>query len=271
MTSTRKTTLLLAASAAALLAVPALATKIVDDRKSPEMAPLVVKASDIIGRKVKNAQGEDLGKVEDLAIDSTDGRVNYAVLSFGGFLGMGDKLFAIPFMALHHQEKECVLDMPKERLEKAPGFDKDHWPNFSDRKWGAEIYQFYGTKPNWSEAGDKAMSGIACDETTVANLKVKPSSAKSYDGRVTKVDGHAITIKTDDGDLCVQCAPSSFLSAQNCSLKQNDEVKVKAVSVATPTGLDKVLVATEIRKGDKIIVLRNDDGTPTWLPSKKDG
>lgn len=268
MTATRKTTLLLAAAAAAAFTVPALATRVLDDRKDHEMAPLVMKASDVIGRKVKNAQGEDLGKVEDLAIDASDGRVNYAVLSFGGFLGMGDKLFAIPFKALRHQEKECVLDIPKDRLEKAPGFDKDHWPNFADRKWGTEIYQFYGATPSWS---DNSMANGTCDETTMASLKVKPSNAKSYDGRVTKVDGHAVTIKTDDGEMCVQCAPTSFLSAQNCNLKPNDEVKVKAVSVATPTGLDKVLVATEIRKGDRIIVLRNDDGTPTWLPKKSDG
>lgn len=111
----------------------------------------VLSASTLKGDKVVNRQGEDLGKIEELMIDLERGRIAYAVLSFGGFLGMGDKLFAIPWEALtiDMAEKQFVLDANKELLKRAPGFDKDHWPNMADSAWGAELYGYYGYKPYW--------------------------------------------------------------------------------------------------------------------------
>ncbi|MDX1524064.1 MAG: PRC-barrel domain-containing protein [Anaerolineae bacterium] len=108
-------------------------------------------ASTISGDNVKNSQGEDLGHIEDLMIDLASGRVSYAVLSFGGFLGMGNKLFAIPWQAfsLDAENKEFILNVSKEKLENAPGFDKDHWPNMADREWGSEIHRYYDFEPYW--------------------------------------------------------------------------------------------------------------------------
>ena len=85
-------------------------------------------------------------------IDLDTGRIAYAVLSFGGFLGMGDKLFAIPWSALtvDKVEKRFILNVDKELLKRAPGFDKDHWPNMADRAWGAQVFKYYGAKPYWS-------------------------------------------------------------------------------------------------------------------------
>ncbi|HSK74966.1 MAG TPA: PRC-barrel domain-containing protein [Thermoanaerobaculia bacterium] len=111
----------------------------------------VLSASTMIGDKVINRQGESLGDIKELMIDMDSGRVAYAVLSFGGVMGMGDKLFAIPFQSLqlrpdHH---DFVLDIDKDRLKKAPGFDKNNWPSTADRKWGAQIHEFYGQRPYW--------------------------------------------------------------------------------------------------------------------------
>jgi hypothetical protein len=108
----------------------------------------------VIGSKVVNAQNEDLGKIEDLVLDAGAGRIAYAVLSFGGFLGMGDKFFAIPWNALHFNLKEnrAVLNLDKKQLENAPGFDKDRWPNFADSTWGQGIYKHYGYAPYWEQA-----------------------------------------------------------------------------------------------------------------------
>ncbi|MGH9398305.1 MAG: PRC-barrel domain-containing protein [Terriglobia bacterium] len=91
----------------------------------------VLAASTLTGDKVVNLQKEDLGKIEDLMIDLESGRIAYAVLSFGGFLGLGDKLFAIPWSALKIDtvEKQFILNVNKELLKQAPGFAKDHWPN----------------------------------------------------------------------------------------------------------------------------------------------
>lgn len=113
--------------------------------------PTVLAADTLAGDKVVNLKNENLGTIEHLMIDLATGRVAYAVLSFGGFLGMGDKLFAIPWgaLALDTVEKCFVLNADKELLEKAPGFDKDHWPDMADRTWGTGIYSYYGAKPYW--------------------------------------------------------------------------------------------------------------------------
>ncbi len=111
----------------------------------------VMSVSTLVGDNVVNANGEDLGKIEEIMIHIDSGKVAYAVLSFGGFLGMGDKLFAIPWetLTLDEDEKEFILNVEKEKLENAPGFDKDNWPDMADRKWGSEIYSYYGYKPSW--------------------------------------------------------------------------------------------------------------------------
>lgn len=112
--------------------------------------PRLLSATTVIGDTVRNKSGDNLGKVEDLMLDLEYGNIAYAVLSFGGFLGMGNKLFAIPWKALtlHGEEKEFVLDVAKEKLEAAPGFDKAQWPEMS-REWGAQIHDYYGVNPYW--------------------------------------------------------------------------------------------------------------------------
>lgn len=113
--------------------------------------PKILSASALVGDKVVNPAGEDLGKIEDIMIDLQTGQVGYCVLSFGGFLGMGGKLFAIPWSALTVDtlNKHFVLNIDKERLENAPGFDKDEWPEFADEKWATGIHSYYGSKPYW--------------------------------------------------------------------------------------------------------------------------
>ena len=111
----------------------------------------VLAADTLTGDKVVNLQNEDLGKIEHLMIDLGTGRIAYAVLSFGGFLGMGDKLFAIPWSALTVDtlEKRFILQVDKELLKRAPGFAKEQWPNMADRAWGTQVFKYYGAKPYW--------------------------------------------------------------------------------------------------------------------------
>ena len=113
--------------------------------------PQVLSATTIIGDKVINPQGEHLGEIKELMIDLDLGRVAYAVLSFGGVMGLGEKLFAVPFQALQLRpdRHEFVLNVDKEKLKKAPGFDKNNWPSTADRTWGAQIHKYYGCEPYW--------------------------------------------------------------------------------------------------------------------------
>ncbi len=108
-------------------------------------------AGTITGDTVKNTAGEDLGKIEEIMIDTSSGKVAYAVLSFGGFLGMGDKFFAVPWKSLQLSKDEHAfyLDVPKDKLEKAPGFNKDNWPSSADHQFLSNIYDYYGHERYW--------------------------------------------------------------------------------------------------------------------------
>ena len=113
----------------------------------------LISADKVTGTTVYNRQGEKLGSVYDVMLNKRSGQVAYAIMSFGGFLGMGDKYFAIPWNAFHFDlaQKRAVLHLEKTRLENAPGFDKDMWPNLADQQWGAIIYKHYGYTPYWDE------------------------------------------------------------------------------------------------------------------------
>lgn len=109
----------------------------------------IINTEDVIGVSVKNNQGENLGKVEALMLDKIQGKVSYVVLSFGGFLGMGDKLFALPWSIFSYNDSDdCfVISVDKETLKNSPGFDKDHWPDMSSPSWGQTIHNYYKTTP----------------------------------------------------------------------------------------------------------------------------
>jgi len=120
-------------------------------REANQAMQQISRASKIIGTDVKNSQGQNLGKVKELVLDPESGQVVYAVVSFGGVLGVGDKLFAVPWRVLSWtRDKEYyVLNVDKDTLKKAPGFDKKHWPD-SASKWQQqreELDQFYRVKP----------------------------------------------------------------------------------------------------------------------------
>jgi len=115
----------------------------------------VLAASTLAGDSVKNSAGEDLGKLDEIMIDIPSGRIAYAVLSFGGFLRMGNKLFAVPWSVLRvDEDQKCfTLEIDKAALENAPGFDQDNWPDMADTTWGADIYRYYGRTPYWETKG----------------------------------------------------------------------------------------------------------------------
>jgi len=109
----------------------------------------ILSATTLAGDKVTNAKGEDLGKVEELMIDLESGRVAYAVLSFGaGFLKSG-KLFAVPWgsLSVDQKNKQLILNVTREMLETAEGFEKDHWPDMADPAFMKSTYSHYGIQP----------------------------------------------------------------------------------------------------------------------------
>lgn len=113
--------------------------------------PEIMAADTLIGNDVYNPANEKLGSIQDIMLDVPHGRVAYAVLSHGGVLGVGDKLYAIPWSALVlDTDRKCfVLDVAKDRLKNAEGFDKDHWPSMGEKQWAQELYDYYDQPPYW--------------------------------------------------------------------------------------------------------------------------
>ena len=115
-------------------------------------APKVLTASTLKGNKVTNAKGEDLGTVEEIMLDLKRGKVAYVVLSFGRVNWMpNNKLFAVPWevLSISFHDKKFILNVSKETLISAPGFDRNHWPDLGDFDWLAKVYRSYDRDPYW--------------------------------------------------------------------------------------------------------------------------
>lgn len=106
-----------------------------------------LRASKVIGMKVRNAQDQDLGNIDDLIVDVNNERVAYAILAFGGTLGFGEKRFAYPlplFQPAPGRTNELVLNVDEERLKKAPGFERKNWPDWNQAAYRGEVDRYFG-------------------------------------------------------------------------------------------------------------------------------
>jgi hypothetical protein len=117
--------------------------------QSPQGHVRIIRAAQVQGTAVTNQSNEDLGSIRDVVLDKFDGSVRYAVLEFGGFLGMGSKLFALPWELLNYDQRvdAYVLDIEKEVLRQAPGFDSDNWPDMGAVEFDAGLRTYYGLSP----------------------------------------------------------------------------------------------------------------------------
>jgi len=127
---------------------------------------VILSSSTLNGDTVVNPAGEKLGKLEDIMLDIHSGSIAYAVIGFGGFLGMGEKLFAVPWAALtvDTENRQVVIDIDRDVLKDAPGFDPDNWPTFADREWAATVHRHYAADPYWGD--DSARDQTVRDQTS---------------------------------------------------------------------------------------------------------
>lgn len=119
------------------------------------------RVGEIVGKKVENPDGEVIGEITDM-VAGQDGNIQYAVLNHGGFLGIGDKLVPIPWEAVKRlpDDNRLLVNVTKGALEKAPNFEPDKWPDFSEPAWNTEVRQYYviqGTVPD--SRGKKSPAG----------------------------------------------------------------------------------------------------------------
>ncbi|PMQ14698.1 PRC-barrel domain-containing protein [Janthinobacterium sp. AD80] len=132
-----------------------------NNRDNDGPGPELMGADTLIGDDVYNHSDEELGDIKEIMLDMRSGQIAYAVLSFGGVLGMGEKLFAVPWerLTLDTINKRFLLDVDKEQLKNAPGFDKDNWPDMASEAWNEQMNQFYGTTSRYGMGGGAGMGG----------------------------------------------------------------------------------------------------------------
>jgi len=226
-------------------------------------AGFLMRTSKVIGMDVHNGAKQKLGDIQDVVLDQRAGAVAYAVLSFGGFLGIGDKLFAVPWAALKPitDRKLFTLDVPKERLEKAPGFDKKDWPDFTNRDYGASVHTYYGIKPYWDVHGGGIVTEARTDRPASVVIRDVTGAVTAVETEDTP-DGRLVRIKGDDGERVIALGPIKFIERHRYELKPGETVGVKGYEVTR--GGKTVFLVTEIRRGDQTWKFRRDDGTPLW-------
>jgi hypothetical protein len=111
----------------------------------------LISSDKVEGTAVYNRSGEKLGSINAVMIDKVSGKVAYAVMSFGGFLGMGDRYHPLPWHVLTYDTGQggYVIDLDPSMLERAPAYETTDTPNWSDRSWGRQVHDYYGTRPYW--------------------------------------------------------------------------------------------------------------------------
>jgi len=209
------------ASSGAPLSRPGVEEPVAPKASRPEGSPMP-KASTFLGSSVMNPQGEKLGTIDDLVINPATGRIIYAALSHGSFLGLGGKLFAVSWDALKLQPdgKSFILNVSKETLDSAPSFDKHTWPQQPDPALSA------------SATGTAPAPGIG----RMARQTRESLSDTGVSATVQNVDvqKETIRLKTEHGQSMELQAPATMLQ----DLQAGDAVQVKMVGTR----------ATEIRK-----------------------
>ena len=247
----------------------------------------------IIGSGVINLEGKRIGTISDLVINIDTGKIEYAALEFGGFMGFDDKLFAVPWQSLTAVPADgiFIIDQSEKRLKKAPGFDKNSWPDVNDKSWGAGIYEFYRHHLPYPQASatpltpvqqqvqdnHRAYPGYAAEPSLSnvwANVYEKmfnPEKIESVSGRILRVEfseGLQLVIYSDaKKPVLVALGPNEYFGGEEKYLRPGDKVTVTGSMVIVDD--TPLLIATKVREGNEQLKIRNNEGHPLWMGWQK--
>lgn len=120
--------------------------------ESADETPSLISAGKVQGTPVYNTDGESLGELYDVMIDKTSGRIAYALMSFGGFLGIGERYSPLPWNSLKYDTRQggYVVGISKEVLKRGPSVGPGEEPPWSDRQYGDALHEHYGARPAWT-------------------------------------------------------------------------------------------------------------------------
>jgi sporulation protein YlmC with PRC-barrel domain len=192
------------------------------------------RASKLMGTAVENPQGEHLGTIKDVVLDLATGRSAYVILGFGGFLGRHEKYCAIPWTALMPKAgtkaavDRFVLNIDKDELKNAPGFDRNTWPDMDDHQWGAQVHAYYGLPPYW-EQREARVQGSAISNGEGAQRDVVVSATVQDVDQASRLLG----IRTSNHEIIELLVPAGLLN----QLQAGDsvEVVIHQQNVTTPS------------------------------------
>ncbi|MDX8121109.1 PRC-barrel domain-containing protein [Janthinobacterium sp. GMG2] len=171
--------------------------------------PALMGADTLIGDDVYNHDDEELGDIKEIMLDMRTGQIAYAVLSFGGVLGMGDKLFAVPWerLTLDTVNKRFLLNVDKDLLKNAPGFDKDNWPDMGSEAWNQQMEAFYGSGTRYGSmaghmpSGSDLRSGASLQSGSEGSLTGSSMSGSRAGTGSSQGDLGSRSTLSDDDDL----------------------------------------------------------------------
>lgn len=181
------------------------------ERKHMKKAGMVTRASKLIGMNIENPQGQSLGEINDLVMNTSTGEVRYAAVTYGGFLGVGNKMFAVPFEAFNikqkadSQEPTLILNVTQKQMEGATGFDKNHWPDFADASYLADLNKRYDVKHKKMSKNEKhqAKTSKLDPKTSGANVRISQLNGKNIQNSQGKSVGEIkdIVINVTHGNV----------------------------------------------------------------------
>jgi sporulation protein YlmC with PRC-barrel domain len=215
---------------------------------------MLLSTETLLGSDVKNLQGQDVGDLKQLMVDPHTGRVMYAVVAMGGFLGMGEKTVIVPWSALEvaRDGASLVLNVSPHMLQQASAYEKGKEPVYVPTNeprgggWGADTP--YGRL--YDPAKEQTISGqVVSRETSAPMAGMTP--------------GMQMLVQTDDGQKTrVQVGPVWYLERQDLDMKANTHVQVTGARAEIDG--QPVLMAREVQFDGQILTLRDAQGMPMW-------
>ena len=161
--------------------------------------PSVFSAEELAGREVRDPSGQLVGEIANVMVDLDRGVVAYALIAFGGFLGIGEDLVPVPFGKLSQSENSEALEISAsfQQVENAPRYIEGDWDLLSRRSWAVDVYNYYGADPYWTDRRVRGKSSMA----TRAGLQ-EPDSTES-----TAIVGDTEGSKSEDNGKAVEAHP----------------------------------------------------------------
>jgi sporulation protein YlmC with PRC-barrel domain len=245
----------------------------------------LLRARDIRGQRVTDDENNDIGRVDTFLINPTNGKLGYAVITVGGFLGVGDEKYAVPWRSFNvNQQGKLVARIDKEQLRNAPKIETRNWAELQDPDFGRRVYQHFGAPADWDRDDDWTRDNrddqvnrdgrINRDEdrrerdneTDDFVRMFNDGAATDFSGTVVRIDRSGrggvvdMVIRTDAGERIVKLAPQGQVDNTLLNLDEGDRITVRGKHGSMEGR--RVVIAQEVVAEGRTFRLRDDRGRP---------